>query len=134
MSEFGAFGFQCSNRKIERDDNSKKSHLVGHRARKCVDLPGVYSGGGAALGAGAVECGLGACPLGLLSDGALPRSVIDRSDAIFDRTIGAASLAVGESLLRFDEARESGDRKKAQGPADNREKKIIIQGERPHGS
>jgi hypothetical protein len=134
VSEFGAIGFQCPNRRIERDDDSKGRHLVGHGARECVDLPGVYGGGGAALGAGAVEGGLGACPLGFQSDGALPRSAIDRSDAIFDRTIGAASLAVGESLLRFDEARESGDRKKAQGPADNREKKIIIQGERPHGS
>jgi hypothetical protein len=39
--------------------------LIGHQARKCIDLLGIYSRDGAALGEGAVECGLGAFPFGL---------------------------------------------------------------------
>jgi CRP-like cAMP-binding protein len=61
--------------------------LLGHQVRKCIDLLGIYSRGGAALGARAVESGLGTFPFRLQGDGALAQNVIDLDDAIFDRTI-----------------------------------------------
>lgn len=71
--------------------------LVGHQARKCIDLLGIYSGDGAALGA--VECGLGTFPFGLQGDGALAQNIIDLDDAIFHRTIEPPQAIVGITYL-----------------------------------
>jgi hypothetical protein len=56
-----------------------------------------YSRDGAALSAGAVECGLGTVPL--QGDGTLAENVIDLDDAIFDRTVEPPQAIVGTTYL-----------------------------------
>ena len=58
-----------------------------HQTRECVDLPGIDSGCGAALGACMVQRRFGAFPLGFQGGGSFLQDVVQFDDAVFDRAV-----------------------------------------------